>query len=857
MLKILILTCFSIFLIGIHVRADHLAGGYFEYSHISGNDYEIRFYFLRDCEGITADDPNLYLKNDCDVTSCIDLGTMTKIEGNHVDYGCGNTCDIFDAGKPGFRLIEYRKTVTLWLPCDSWILSVNISARNDVDYVANEGSYYNHCKINNNVVNDSPNVVGENIIVGCSGYTASALYSVTQTNGDVLVYDIIPPKNALGGSDCSYGDVEFEPGMSSTTPFPSQNPMQINPVNGKVSIVPDLIGTSYFAVRVQEYRTGQLIGEIIIDGMIYVQTCGPPGNVSFGSFPSSGDAQMVIPGDGGSYCETVQLTSNEPIIDFSLAAPPYVTYTTTGIGTGSVYVTLCVQFPPEVICSEVIIDVIFDANTGEASDCIGETNGVGDKGHYTIKKLGGDYCPENLYYTNRSPQGLPMPSFATAEERIWVGDHMPIGAPTSLIEGPVDIEGDVYLKAGIEVILPSCVFGTGCVTITGNTTIEILPNYCSADCPQTPLDLSVKEEFNCDSEKLIATVNGSTGPYSYTWSIDGQTITTTSNEYDIHTIISNFDGIEVPYTCYVQDAIGGSNSFSGEVWGTKKFYEDIRNQTTYHDFPVDASGNPASIYGLPGYYYDGNIWVVNGVQAPSPFTGNSVAFIYDGINYNPPSVYNPPFYGATELKFTIWDSWGIQLHDLDLTLEGGDDWSFDNYGIYWNGHMNNDLNQPCAASPTGTNAFNYRLITKNCLSKGVPSPPITNQNENIVSTEAHIENATFFIAEDCYEWDFSGIIHEKSMAPPLQGNRGDQMILHQNNDSQFGCAPNPSTDILTIYSLNDEVAKFKNVEIIDNSGRVIIKIDELQTGENINVLDLNSGTYIIKFNNHVLSFVKI
>src|SRR5690554_2128799 len=104
-----ILLFFALFLISNSVFGSHAAGGYMEYHHISGNTYEIKFFFLRDCSGIQLEDVELYVSNDCG-QACVSLGDMAEQSTSNVDFGCGNTCSPLNlSGYPGYKLIELSK----------------------------------------------------------------------------------------------------------------------------------------------------------------------------------------------------------------------------------------------------------------------------------------------------------------------------------------------------------------------------------------------------------------------------------------------------------------------------------------------------------------------------------------------------------------------------------------------------------------------------------------------------------------------------------------------------------------------------------------------------------------------------
>ncbi len=794
--------------------ADHLAGGYFEYQKVSSTVYHIDFYFLRDCQGAEADHAELFLRNDCGY-ECTYLGEMTRYESTAIDYGCGAICN----NNQGFESIHFGMDVTLPTICDSWIVSTAIGVRNEVEFVENEGSYFNYCRINNTVDNNSPNVSGANIIVGCSSWGANSLYNVSQTDGDQIIYDLVPALNATilnTSSDWCYSyPAQYGQGLSPSLPFPASGPLAIQP-DGSFTFTPTDIGTSYFAVRAREYRNNILIGEIVIEGMMLIEDCPSTNEVTFNSFSNSGNNIMTVSGIPGTYCETVIIESDEPIENVWVEAPPYVTYSVQGISPEEVAVTLCVQFPTDNLCSQIDIGAVIYAQSGDLGNCLAESNNVADRGYYVIRKLAGEYCPDNLFFTNRNlTSGIPMPLYAHAEERIWVGDDMPAIAPLAVQndEGIVNVIGDLVLVAGVEIIIPSCQSGNGCVTLDGDITLIIHPNSCSSDCIPEELSLSVTELFNCYHEQLQAVVEGN-GPFTFKWTIDGQIITTSESYLFIHDIVSIHNTGQIPYTCEVFDAVGNSGTFSGEILGTQVFYEPMSNNVSYYDYDEEDIWDD-------GYYYAGQPGVGGLPNNPSrPF------FIYDDINTN------GPWYGATFMELLVFDRWGESLaHFYVRDLEGGEDWSFNNGEIWWNGYWWNDPNSSCL-NTSGTDVFNYRITARNCL----PVP--------------HIEESVIPIIY-CHDGDWD-VIETKSVV-----NIDDEVIvIHDSTryigfdsphyvEENFVCFPNPSNSKISL--VGSGVNTF-DVAIIDEMGKVVIKRTNHSNNNEIDISMISAGVYTIKIN---------
>ena len=802
------------------VFADHLAGGHFEYKSLGNNQYQIDFFFLRDCAGvIVTDNPLLYVRNTC-TNSCTEVASMEQVGSSDVvDYGCGNTCLQLN-DRPGYRLLRFTKIITLYsTPCSEYIISTAIDARNDVDFCSNESWYYNYIRINTSVSNDSPTMSGANVALGCRTYLSEPLYTVNQTNGDQIVYDFVPAMNGDYTAWCDPFPVTYEAGLNFNQPFPSTAPFILDQSNGSFAYVPTQIGKGYFAVRAREYRNGILISEMVIDGMLYATNCESPSGVTFNDFSSTGTNIMEVSGTPGVYCETVQLESNETIESVTVESPSFITYSVETINSGLVEVTFCSDFPLDNFCDQVDVGVVVNAWSGETSDCLGEANNIPNRGYYTIRKLPGEYCPRNLFFTNRnSTSGLSMPLYAHAEERIWVGDDMPAIAPPAILadQGQVDVIGDLVLEAGTEIVIPACQSGVGCVTFTGDVTLIINPNNCSADCTPEPFDLYVKEMFECSNERLIAEVGGD-GPFTYQWQILGQTYTTSNNVFEVHNIVSEQNNGQIPYTCTVYDAIGQTATFTGNILGTQRFYQTITDNKIYFDYP------PNTVYGPDGYYYAANLGVYSGTPA----------YIIDSVNLT------PPWYGSTYMRLIVWGRNGLPILDKQTVLEGGEDWSMDNGEFYWNGKEDNDIWGDCYEGQL-TEIFNYTLISRNCF-----------DDQDIYQWVDNVDEAGSFWIFGCTNDDPWNPVETKSASADendysernkITGWRRNPELPVSTNELFIQCIPNPTSDEFEVIG---NYSQLDQIQLLDQAGKVVYEVKSIKKGEKIDVSHLSAGIYLI------------
>ncbi len=825
-------------------HADHAGGGYFQYTCLSNNLYQVDYYFLRDCGGIPAYSAlDFYLGDNCGGT-CSSIATAPKVSTTPVDFGCGNACNGggTQAGAPSYELVKYSANITLGANCEEWIVSTSVSARNAVDYIDNSTgptSMYNFCIINNANGNctSSVGITGIPFGIGCVNGLGSSLYNIQNTNGNQLNFEL---KTPLNGNCSNSSGVNYIGGTDKDMPIPSVSDFVVDQSNGQFDYAPTGTGQSYFALEIEELdANNNRVGLIRLDGIVFASNSCQNEPISFSYWTTSGSNTFEAPLTDQTYCSSFNVTPVDPNVSLTEVIVELDSYVTLSNITynpdGSATVEVCALFPAELECLDVSQEITVVAKA-PGNDCIGLNSGSGDIQTYTITKPPTPYCPEHLFFTNRnSVTGIPMPNFAQAEQTIWVGDDMPIFAPPE-IEGPVELIGNLELRAGNQIVLPSCQGGgTGCVTITGITTLVIEDVNCSPECLTTPISVSCDKKFFCYGEQLTANIVDGTPPYTIVWNVNGTPYTNTSyqnyNVLDIYQIAANNEG-NIPYSVTVFDATSQEVTCSGSFLGTKRFYNDIRQNTEYINYP-------GSMALEDGYYYNAYTVISTASQTE--------AIIYDGVNYNPNiPIDEPPYYGATAMDMTIWDRWGDEVvFEKSESIEGGSDWSIDNFSFRWNGHLNNDENEPCLG-PSGT--FNYRLIARNCLSNTIPIPPV--QSPLPPPEEAHIENSIFGINDGCYSDPTIPIIsagRESNQGYPVftlrkyTNNRGNETDESFIVDNEIYCQPNPTTGEFT---LNGGILREYNVQVIGINGKSI-RLNSYQMGTEINISELSNGVYTI------------
>lgn len=151
-----------------------------------------------------------------------------------------------------------------------------------------------------------PDVNGEYI---CLNDPFTFPFGGTDPDGDELRYSMITPLNQLatgnGGGNNNivsagpYPDVSWVSGFGANRAIPGNPTLSVNPRTGELSVTASQVGLYVFAVRVEEYRNGQKIGEVRRDFQFLVVDCPPVSSpkavVQAITFPTTATSFTICP----------------------------------------------------------------------------------------------------------------------------------------------------------------------------------------------------------------------------------------------------------------------------------------------------------------------------------------------------------------------------------------------------------------------------------------------------------------------------------------------------------------------------------------------------------------------------------
>lgn len=336
--------------------ASHLLGGEIVWECLPSGQYRFTLTLYRDCTGVplTATTQNI---SRCGGSSGSIL--CTKIATNYINKDCnaptclGATTTSGPNGTPYIGAIEqhiYRSapvTLTGTPPPSGWRFEWSSCCRpGTVTNLQNAGGYNLRAVMYpyippgsstaisaNPCYDNSPDFLQAPDVTVCAGLDAEYLSLGFDRDLDSLYYDWDDP---LTNTACStptsvLWNTTTPNNYSSTNPLPgtSQNasnvPATLDHQLGKISFKSYTTGSFATCLRIEEYRYGQLIGEIFRDIPVFIKPCtgstnGPP-SVAFGWYPGYDTLTPVYVNNKLSYYEMTVYAKTA--VKFKMAAQDY------------------------------------------------------------------------------------------------------------------------------------------------------------------------------------------------------------------------------------------------------------------------------------------------------------------------------------------------------------------------------------------------------------------------------------------------------------------------------------------------------------------------------------------------------
>lgn len=268
------------------VKASHLTGGEIVWECLPTGQYRFTLVLYRDCTGATAPTTAQSLVNTAGVSII-----CSPILVQYINPECSAPpCNTAPNGYKGaMERHVYRSgpvTLTGAPPAGGWVFSWSSCCRPSTGNLSNQDSYYLRATMfqytppgsgtpltANPCYDSSPNFLEAPAVTVCTNQSAEYLALGFDSDLDSLYYDWEPAKTGIASN------APYKAGYTFTSPLPSAAPSVgavMDHQLGRITFKSAIADQFAVATKIQEYRCGQLIGEIVRDLVIVTKACVPP-----------------------------------------------------------------------------------------------------------------------------------------------------------------------------------------------------------------------------------------------------------------------------------------------------------------------------------------------------------------------------------------------------------------------------------------------------------------------------------------------------------------------------------------------------------------------------------------------------
>jgi len=308
-LRVIFLGCLSICMFGpMSLYASHIIGGdiYYSLSHYNQDStlvtYDIEFILYRDTAGLDFDNPaefGVYVKQDdqdWQTYQVVDNIPLTQIlEINALDDPCKDETLsqlIIESGIYNFQITLETGPFTYMVAHQRCCRNFSIT---NIQDPAQTGAVYDIIITPEAMkrTNNSPVFKENPPIFVCLGFDFDFDHGAIDVEGDSLVYKLctpfisgVNPGNAPpiccncvkpDHATCppNFDEVIYTNGFTKDNPIGGDPQIRINSKTGRISGVPNILGSFVLGVCVDEFRDGVQIGSYRRDFEVNVETCRP------------------------------------------------------------------------------------------------------------------------------------------------------------------------------------------------------------------------------------------------------------------------------------------------------------------------------------------------------------------------------------------------------------------------------------------------------------------------------------------------------------------------------------------------------------------------------------------------------
>jgi gliding motility-associated-like protein len=404
------------------LNAEHVYGGDITYTSLGNDQYQIFVTLFYDCESAT-DPSEVYVWAFNVVDGTPRLLTATEIYSGSVDSTYNlNLCL---NPPPGTCVKKEIYSVITTLESGLGGFSLHLEEFNRSPNVLNLNNPENYGAIFYCTVPDPSDPFSGGAHNGptfnldpppniCVNDTVRFDHSVTDVDGDVIIYSFCDPKGRIGVAGAGpefiprpYSTVPWAIGYSTKDQLPSATPFTLDPNTGLLEGVADQLGQYVYSVCFEEFRNGVLINEGNRDYMFNITNCTPePTDAIFDSQSQTIEAGYC--GDLGVQFRDTSINAMSYLWDFgdndtSSQENPFHRYS----APGDYWVTLTIN---EGMTCEMSVTKLFEVYYVIDSISISNISEQCENSHSFDFEFTGNYNPENSITWDFGPNGIPATS---------------------------------------------------------------------------------------------------------------------------------------------------------------------------------------------------------------------------------------------------------------------------------------------------------------------------------------------------------------------------------------------------------------------------------------------------------------
>lgn len=264
--------------LGNEAQASHAAAADLSYTCIGNNRYQVTLKMYRDCSGIAL--PATPLIDIIGANSCsgftqslpLNLTSIIAIPIACTAFLGQSSCN--GGSIPGYEESIYTGILDMsgFSQGCTWTISYSSCCRNNaitnLNNPSNQSIYIETSLLDGNITcNSSPSFSNIPIFVVCDSIPQSISNSITEPDGDSLVYSLVAPLNALNDP------INYNLGFSPTTPLNTVSGVSFNTQNGQLNFTPATNQVVVMDILAEEYRAGILIGQTRRTMQVAVMSC--------------------------------------------------------------------------------------------------------------------------------------------------------------------------------------------------------------------------------------------------------------------------------------------------------------------------------------------------------------------------------------------------------------------------------------------------------------------------------------------------------------------------------------------------------------------------------------------------------